>query len=146
MEMQEIALALQQLKDITTRMNKILEGNGLPGLVQKVNHLENQRIIDRKDVDAITTIVRSIETKVGKMGDLSKSLENIIKQVESNDYAGLIKQVDKTTENLNAHLRETQELKTKRDKLTSAVNTAVLVYVAVGIIKLVLNALGIVLP
>lgn len=146
MDEQEIALALQQLKDITTRMNKILEGNGLPGIVQRVNHLENQRIIDRKDVDAITTIVRSIETKVGKMGELSQSLETIVKQVESHDYSGLFAQVNKVTESLNTHLKETQELKTNRDKLTSAVNTAVLVYVAIGIVKLVLNALGIVLP
>ena len=143
---ENIEVSLQQLKDITNRMNKILEGNGLPGLVQKVTFLETQRVLDRKDVDAITTIVKSIEQEVNKITAMGASIESISQRVNSSNYSEMATKLGETTRCLNDHLLETKEKKSKMDKLTSAVNSAVLVYVALGIIKLLFNALGIDIP
>lgn len=143
---ENIDVSLQQLKDITARMNRILEGNGLPGIVQKVNYLETQRVLDRKDVDAITTIVRAIECEVNKISSMRLSLDSISNKVNSVDYSDLLHRIEQTGKSLDEHLQETKEIKSKRDKLTAAVNSAILVYVALSLIKLVLNAFGIVIP
>jgi len=143
---ENIEVSLQQLKDITTRMNRILEGNGLPGLIQKVTFLETQRVLDRKDVDAITTIVRSIEQEANKITAMGASLESISCKVNATDYTKLMTEIHQTTKSLEEHLQETKEKKSKAEKLTSAVNSAVLVYVALGVLKILFNALGINIP
>ena len=143
---ENIEVSLQQLKDITNRMNKILEGNGLPGLIQKVNFLETQRVLDRKDVDAITTIVKSIECEANKITAMGDALKSISQRVDSNNYVELMTRVSQTTKSLEDHLQETKEKKSKTEKLTSAVNSAVLVYVALAVLKLLFNALGLNIP
>lgn len=138
---------MAEFKVLIQRFSKILEGNGVPGLVQRVTELETNRVVDHKDLTSLITVVRSLESKLEGIPSLFNSMEQVQKSLVR------ISEYDQVKTKLEAHLKEFEnsseeekKARDRKDKITDGLIGSVITFVVILFLTLLLSKFGIVSP